>query len=32
MNITAKRLKNLRKSLGLSQGDLAKKMGISRTA
>ena len=32
MNITSKRLRELRKNLGFSQGELAKKLGISRTA
>ena len=31
MNITSKRLRELRKNLGFSQGELAKKLGISRT-
>lgn len=32
MNITSKRLRKLREEMGLSQGELAKKLGISRTA
>ena len=32
MNITPKRLRKLREGLGLSQGEAAKKLGISRTA
>ena len=32
MNITSKRLRELRKNLGFSQEELAKKLGISRTA
>ncbi len=32
MNITSKRLRELRKNLGFSQRELAKKLGISRTA
>lgn len=32
MNITSKRIRKLREGLGLSQRELAKKLGISRTA
>lgn len=32
MNITSKRLRKLREEMGLSQGELAKELGISRTA
>ena len=32
MNITSKRLRKLREEMSLSQGELAKKLGISRTA
>lgn len=32
MNITSKRLRKLREGMNLSQGELAKKLGISRTA
>lgn len=32
MDITSKRLRKLREEMGLSQGELAKKLGISRTA